>query len=116
MGPIRQLCETRKGILDLSPVLVEAGDFAAPGQSSVHEKSDSPGWKCRSSTPFRRGSSPVLTGAPLEVRHGGDNGYVGSPVCSGAPGTREACLRLVPDQPTDRECLLGGTWNAQGLP
>ncbi len=56
----------------------------------------------------RSGSSPVLTGAPLEVRHGGHNGYVGSPVCSGAPGTREACLRLVPDQPTDRECLLGG--------
>jgi hypothetical protein len=55
----------------------------------------------------RSGSSPVLTGAPLEVRHRDDNGYLGSPVCSGAPGTRKASLRLVPDQPTDRECLLG---------
>jgi hypothetical protein len=36
--------------------------------------------------------SPVLTGAPLDVRHGDNNGYVGWPVFPGALGTRKACL------------------------
>jgi hypothetical protein len=49
--------------------------------------------------------SPVLTGAPLDVRRGDDNGYVEWPVFSGALGTRKAYLCFLRFWQRDRRPL-----------
>jgi hypothetical protein len=63
---------------------------------SSHEQRSTEQW-LKKEKPFLQQArvselSPVLTGAPLDVRHGDNNGYVGWPVFPGALGTRKACL------------------------